>query len=122
METKLSYQTHELFLLTFLFFYFFILLTKCSGLIESEFFVDENSQLKAIDFGLSDFVKPGDFLLSWVLTILFTEVKLGVFLTSILSDTMQIKGLMTSLEVHTMLHLKFYIDLTIQRLMCGVLV
>ncbi|RZC91076.1 hypothetical protein C5167_028907 [Papaver somniferum] len=30
----------------------------CSGLIESEFFVDENSQLKAIDFGLSDFVKP----------------------------------------------------------------
>ncbi|RZC61269.1 hypothetical protein C5167_023037 [Papaver somniferum] len=30
----------------------------CSGLIESEFFVDENSQLKAIDFGLSNFVKP----------------------------------------------------------------
>ncbi|KAI3955955.1 hypothetical protein MKW98_006315 [Papaver atlanticum] len=32
------------------------------------------------------------------------------------------KGLMTLFEVHTMLHLKFYIDLTVQRLMCGVLV
>ncbi|RZC85039.1 hypothetical protein C5167_047821 [Papaver somniferum] len=38
---------------------FQVILPNTRVLIELEFFVDENSQLKAIDFGLSDFVKPG---------------------------------------------------------------
>lgn len=46
----------------FFFFSIYMLLSKCSYLLDQNFLFttkDESSELKAIDFGLSDFVKPG---------------------------------------------------------------
>jgi hypothetical protein len=51
-----------MWLLHFAFAFIYSLSSKCCKLLHQNFLFtskDENSQLKAIDFGLSDYVKPG---------------------------------------------------------------
>lgn len=67
-ELLVKYSTIHLLLVKFtaisllLSCFYFMILSKCSCLLDQNFLFtteDENSVLKAIDFGLSDFVKPG---------------------------------------------------------------
>lgn len=80
---------------------------------------DENSKLKAIDFGLSDFVKPGlSIHMSPYLLPIFQPWEFQWSFNAY--GALQMKGLMTLSEVHITLPLKFYIGLIVQRLMYGV--
>lgn len=70
-----------------------MLLSEFSHFLEQNFLYtskDESSQLKAIDFGLSDFVRPGLCYLAMSFTILLSNI------TEFNSPFgLQMKGLMT---------------------------
>ena len=57
--------------------FYFMILSKCSYLMDQNFLFttkDENSVLKAIDFGLSDFVRPGFMSLLNESVLLFLSI------------------------------------------------
>ena len=79
---------------------------------------DESSPLKAIDFGLSDFARPGQFFFNSTVAFIISSSHYGIGFNA--RSGLQMRGLMILSEVHTMWLLRFYIDLIVQRLMYGV--